>query len=166
MNILSCTLLSLFIGYISLANLAAQEDKVNYTFVKMTCYSIAWSTTTVNQQTPQSIVSLPERLYDKVLVSNRSYLIELRENIKALQQVSNPVEMDIRTVCLLETDKGIIDTLSFGGFEICQYNNKYYYLTWDLFQTIMKKLPPDEAIDFWLQDDPSLKERMIENGKK
>lgn len=144
---------------------SSKQDKVG-TIVSMRCVFTSWGVLIGARQTPQSFLKRPKELSDSLITYNKGYLSRLQAQMQQLKKAPDTVHIDVRTVCLIETDRGTIDTLSFGDFSHCQYNGQYYYLSWDLFQTIMQKLPPDEDITWWLQDDPSLKERMIENGKK
>ena len=139
------------------------------TLVKMDCVSVHWNTLFRDSQTPKKILAAPERLYDRVTTQERLYLQHLQQQILQLRPVEKTTDLDVRTVCLLVNErKNVVDTLSFNGFQYCQYNGQLYYLTWTLLEMIMKKLPYEqvETINWWLQDDPTIKENLIANERR
>lgn len=153
---------------IFLASAIVESKEPAKEIVKMECVSVDWFTFFYSSQTPKSILE-QEAYYDKVICRQYGYLQDLQRQIAQLKPAPEVDYLDVRTVCLLKTEgKKTLDTLSFNGFQYCQYDGKFYHLTWTLLQTIMKKLPHEQIaiIDWWLQDDPTIKAQLIANEQK
>ena len=166
-NILSGSKILLLICLLACTPTTVESQKKDKVIIKMECVAVDWGASFYSRQTPQNILARTGNYsFDRVIVQNDVYLRDLQQQIEQLRPATDVVSMDVRTVCLLQTDKKkVVDTLSLSDFRHCQYNGKFYHLTWTLLQTIMKKMPHEQiaTIEWWLQDDPTLKEKLIAN---